>query len=350
VWGRGETPGYVRAWRATANGLEGAAAQSSDTLLALDELGLVDPRDAAQAFYALANGQGKQRAGRDGSPREARSWRTLILSSGELPVEAKLVEAPGRKARAGQLVRMLDVTAERGAGVGAFDSGGPNGDAGALAKSIKLAAISAYGTAGPQFVRRLIADGVTGDDVRGLIHQFATATIPGSADGQVERAARRFGLVAAAGELATQFGIVPWPEGAAREAAAWALARWIEMRGGTGSAEARQAVETVRFFIEQHGDARFSPIDDIDARVVVNRAGYCRGSGSEREWWVMPEVWKNEVCSGQDSQFVARTLANLRMRRTQSEKWQAKVRVGTGTLRCYVLTAAILAGATENAS
>jgi hypothetical protein len=64
VWGRGATPGYVRAWRATSNGLEGAAAQSSDTVMILDELGMVDAREAAQAFYGLANGAGKARAGR----------------------------------------------------------------------------------------------------------------------------------------------------------------------------------------------------------------------------------------------------------------------------------------------
>ena len=205
VWGRGGTPGFVRAWRATSNGLEGAAAQSSDTVMMLDELGMVDAREAAQAFYGLANGAGKQRAGRDGSPREPKSWRVLFLSSGELPVEAKLSEAPGRKARAGQLVRLLDVPADRGAGFGVFDNGGPDDDAGALAKSIKLAAIKAYGTAGPEFVRRLIADGVTGEDVRGLISQFVTATIPADADGQVERAAQRFGLIFAAGELGDYF-------------------------------------------------------------------------------------------------------------------------------------------------
>jgi putative DNA primase/helicase len=86
VWGRGATPGYVRAWRATANGLEGAAAQSTDTVMVLDELSMVDARDAQQALYGIANGQGKQRASRDGSPREPKSWRVLYLSSGELPV------------------------------------------------------------------------------------------------------------------------------------------------------------------------------------------------------------------------------------------------------------------------
>src|SRR5262249_54443304 len=151
---------------------------------------------------------------------------------------------------------------------GVFDRCEPDCDAGALAKSIKLAAATAYGVAGPEFVRRLIADSVTGDDVRGLIENFLKATVPARADGQVERAAQRLGLIFAAGELATSFGIVPWAEGAAREAAAWALARWIELRGGTEPAEARQAVETVRLFIEQHGEARFSGIDEGDARPV----------------------------------------------------------------------------------
>ncbi len=347
VWGRGATPGYVRAWRATANGLEGAAGQSTDTVMVLDELGMMDARDAAQSLYGLANGQGKQRAGRDGSVREPKSWRVLFLSSGELPVEAKLSETPGRRARAGQLVRLLDVPAERGAGFGVFNNGGPSGDAGALAKSIKLAAISAYGTAGRAFVRGLIADDVIGDDVRGLISEFVAATIPGVADGQVGRAAQRFGLVAAAGTLAAKFGIVPWPIGAARDAAAWALARWIELRGGTEPAEARQAIEAVRLFIEAHGDARFASVDDADARPVPNRAGYRKGGGAEREWWILPQVWKAEICAGHDAQFVARVLADAGMLRTQAEGLQCKVRVGSATLRCYVITAAILEGASD---
>src|SRR5262249_25614104 len=163
-----------------------------DTVMVLDELGMVEARDAAPALYGLANGQGKQRAARDGSPREPKSWRVLMLSSGEVPVEAKLSEAPGRKPRAGQLVRLLDMPAERGKRFGVFDNGGPDGDGGALAK---------------------------------------------------------------------------------------------------------EAIETVRLFIEQHGDARFEPIDDASVRPVANRAGYREGSGADREWWILPEVWKTDVCS-----------------------------------------------------
>jgi uncharacterized protein (DUF927 family) len=81
--------------------LEGAAAGTTDTALILDELSVVEAREAAAAIYGLANGSGKARASRDGSLREPRSWRVLFISSGEVPVDAKLIEDRGRKSRAG---------------------------------------------------------------------------------------------------------------------------------------------------------------------------------------------------------------------------------------------------------
>jgi hypothetical protein len=63
VWGG---PGFKRSWRATSNGMEGAAALSNDSCLALDEISESDPRDIGAVVYALANGVGKQRAGRTG--------------------------------------------------------------------------------------------------------------------------------------------------------------------------------------------------------------------------------------------------------------------------------------------
>ena len=57
VWGGSEAQsGYLRQWRATANGLEGIAALHSDTLLCLDELSEVNPREAGNIAYMLANG------------------------------------------------------------------------------------------------------------------------------------------------------------------------------------------------------------------------------------------------------------------------------------------------------
>ena len=345
VWGRGGTPGYVRTWRATANGLEGAAAGATDTALVLDEVGQVEAREMGAALYALANGAGKARASRDGTLREPRSWRVLTISSGEVPVDAKLAEDRGRKSRAGQLVRMLDIPAARPFGV--FDHGGPDGDAAAFAKACTQASASAYGSAGPEIVRRLIADGVMGDDVRLIMQEFVAAEVPPSADGQIDRAAQRLGLISAAGELATLFGLTGWRKGEAREAAAWALKQWIEGRGGTGPAETRQAIQQVRLMIEAHGESRFESLDDPDAKPVSNRLGWRKGVGAEREWWVATESWKAEICPGLDPQSVARVLHERGMLRRQGgDALQCTVNIGGDhRARAYVLTAAILDGA-----
>ncbi len=84
VWGapRGHTP-FARSWRATGNALEATAAEHNDTLLPLDEIGQVEPRELGEVAYMLANGVGKGRAHREGRAKPALTWRMLFLSTGE---------------------------------------------------------------------------------------------------------------------------------------------------------------------------------------------------------------------------------------------------------------------------
>jgi uncharacterized protein (DUF927 family) len=84
VWGGGGTQEFFRTWRATSNGLESVAALHSDSLLCLDEISQVEPREAGAAAYMLANGQGKQRATQYGASRRSALWRIFFLSSGEM--------------------------------------------------------------------------------------------------------------------------------------------------------------------------------------------------------------------------------------------------------------------------
>jgi putative DNA primase/helicase len=117
-------------------------------------------------------------------------------------------------------------------------------------------------------VRRIIAEGADeiGETVRNMVAAFIETAAPAGSDGQIDRAAQRLGLIAAAGELATALEIVPWRAGEARDAAALALSQWIDGRGGTESDEVRQAIEQV-----------------------------------SREWMIPPEVWKTEICNGLDA-------------------------------------------------
>ena len=281
--------------------------------------------------------------GRAGRAREPKSWRLLFISSGEIHLEAKLAEGKG-KARAGQLLRMLDIPADRGLGFGVFDSGGSEGDASALARAIKSAASEAYGAAGPEFVRRILAECVTGDDVRAMIAGFVRDECPAGADGQVERVAHRLGLFAAAGELATAFGLTGWREGEARKAAAWALKAWLGNRGGMEPAEVRAVIEQVRLYFEQHGDSRFDPLDNPGAKPSPNRAGWRKGEGEDREWLIPPETWKSEICAGHDAVFVARTLYERGMLERVSGSFQSVRKISGQNTRVYVVNARILAG------
>jgi putative DNA primase/helicase len=346
VWGRGDSSGYLRAWRTTANGLEGVAASATDTALILDELGIVEARDAAPSLYSLSNGVGKNRARRDGSLRNPRNWRVLIISSGEIPIETKLSEDRARKTRAGQLVRMLDIPGDRGFGFGVFDNPGRTGDAAELATLFKQAAVSAYGTAGCEIVRRIVDEGADeiGTTVRKMVETFVNRYLPKGSDGQVARAAQRFGLIAAAGELATVLEVTPWNAGAATEAAEWAFGAWMAQRGGTEPAEVRQATEQIRLFVEQHGESRFEDVNGDSPTIINNRAGWRTGKGQDREWWIPSQVWKSEICAGLDPKLAARTLAEHGFLRRSNDGYQTVVKIAGQCRRVYVLLAEIVEG------
>ena len=262
--------------------LEGAAAGATDTALILDELGQIDARELAAALYMLANGAGKARAHRDGALREPRTWRVMSLSSGEVPLTRSLSRIAAGRSRAGQFVRMLDIPADRARlrRVRQCRPGRRRGGArqgvqarGGVRLRNRRAGIRAAADCGRRDAATTCERSSTNSSRRMSRPARTVRSI---------RAAQRLGLIAAAGELATAFGLTGWREGEARAAAAWALKQWIEGRGGTEPAEARQAVEQVRHFIEAHGEARFDNLDDPDAKPVNNRAGWRKGAGEER--------------------------------------------------------------------
>jgi putative DNA primase/helicase len=351
-WGRGSSSGgYVRAWSATRNGLEAAAASANDTVLIFDELSTLDAHEAGPAIYALANGSGKSRMARDTSLRETKRWRLLVVSSGEVAMATKVVEDKRQKLRAGQTVRMLDILADRGKGFGAFSSAGSFPDAGKLADACKAEAEENYGTAGPEFVRRIFRFGLDEAEMRlrERVSTFVEAVVPKGSDGQIIRVAKLLGLIGAGGDLATELDITPWKKGHATAAAKWAFQHWLAQHGGGEAAEIRQAVETVRLFIEQYGESRFDPLDVSDFRPAINRAGWRTGSGSTEQWLIPPETWKSEVCQGLDPLVVARTLAERRMLKRAKDGFQSVVKIEGTAKRVYVITARIFDGSTDDA-
>lgn len=198
VWGG---RALLRTWRSTANGLEAAAAESNDSLLALDEIGQAPGKEIGAIIYQLANGQGKVRANVKGGSRRRMTWRTAVLSSGERTIEAYM-RSEGARYHAGQEVRLINLPAG-GRAYGVFDVLHGAEDGRAFADGLKHAVKRQHGTAGPAFVRWLIEQ--ESADYGAAVERIVARMQPES--GQESRVAGQLALIATAGELATAAGI-----------------------------------------------------------------------------------------------------------------------------------------------
>ncbi len=357
VWGGGGINGFLKTWRATSNGLEGTAKDHCDVLLCLDEMSQVDGREAGQVAYMLANGEGKQRARRDGSGRPPAQWRSLFLSSGEIGLADKMAEA-GKLTTAGQEVRLADLPADAGVALGLFEALHDFPSPDAFARHLREATRRYYGEPARAFLKQLTAveENARADAITKARDRFIAPHVPPGASGQVISVAARFGLIAAAGELATEMKIVPWPQGEATRAAETCLMAWLERRGGAGATEVEKGIAKVRLFLEKHGDSRFEYVsDDSGLRFPspFNRAGFQKeNKDGSLEYFVLPGVWRSEVCAGFDHQAMARAMAARGLLLPSADgRMTRKERVGRpDTVWVYRITAAIFDDPGEPAS
>ncbi|MBH9658414.1 DUF927 domain-containing protein [Burkholderia pseudomallei] len=365
---------YLRSWRATSNAMESTAAQHSDGLLILDEIGQVEPKEVGDIVYMIGNEAGKGRATRNATAKPVLAWRLLFLSSGEKTLAAIMGEA-SKTANAGQDVRLATIPADAGRGYGIFEELHGFTSAKELADHVTRAASQYYGMPALEFIRHAAenADRMR-ETVGGMIAALVADWVPQGSDGQVSRVAQRFALVGVAGEIASEAGCTGWGEGHAIQAAHACFKAWVRERGGVGNAEATAMIRQVRGFLEAHGDARFTwvqRVDDDHAGKTMHRAGFKRSLSTDRavntdreymaeygekmtpadaersdtEYLVLTEPFRNEVCRGFDHRAVARILADMGVLRSESSgRADSKVRVGSlGLMRAYRIQSSIFA-------
>ncbi len=337
TWGSSD---FKRSWRSTSNGMEGAAAMFNDGLLALDEISECDPREVGAIIYALANGQGKQRASKSGAARRITRWRCSVLSSGERTIETTMKDG-GHRTKAGQAIRLLDIPASRK--FGAWDNLHEFPTGTALSDAIKRAAATHFGHAGRAFLRKLTRDDRDFSEYLERIKALANFRAE-DGEGQDKRAAARFALLALAGELATEYGITGWPEGAAIEAATIGFDLWRGDRG-TGNDERRKIVEQLNAFIDRHGDSRFSELSKEYDITVRDRAGWWKEDGSSRVYWFTSEGLR-EALNGFDFKRaldVLQEVGLLPASKSSGERAQAQ-RVAGRVVKVYPIHADKLGG------
>ncbi len=349
-------PRLVRSWRSTDNALESIAAAHSDGLLVLDEIGMCDPRIIGETVYMLGNGTGKARANDRGQAgRQVQEWRLLFLSTGEKTLAQHMAEA-NKELKAGMEVRMLAVPADASKGLGMFDVLNGFEDAAALSDALKARVANYYGTPLTAFLTALCEPGKRhgwAAILRRTLEGFIAQSLPASASGQAHRAAARFGLAAAAGELATAMGITGWPDGTATTAARVCLNAWMNERGGAGNFEGDAILARLRQVIERFGESRFTRWESAAAKIdehgprTIDRLGFRKtlehGLGdalhTTNTYYVLPELWRSEIFRGMNINAVNKELLQRGVLEPGGDgKASSSIRLpGLGTQRCYVV-------------
>lgn len=350
VCGGGGKIGFCQTWRTTINGLEAMAECHNDATIFLDELAQVDPKDAAETAYLLANGQGKARMTRSIAASRKLLWTVLFVSTGELTL-AEHARTAGKQTKGGVEVRLLNIEADGGRSLGVFEDLHGIDTPEKFVQQLREGAAKYYGTALRAFLERLVAERTeVVTSIRQVRDALIVEWVPAGANGEVKRAAERFALIGAAGELATKWGITGWQKCEALQAAKRCFLEWLAKRGTTGSSDVESGFRQVRAFIEANGNSRFQPLKPEPAHessadsIYRDRVGFRRthaGTG-DTEYLVFREAFQRELCKGYNHDAVLKELNRRGYLTRDGNSRTIKARLpGLGVLRVYAISAGI---------
>lgn len=306
VWGSGadpaEAPGRtaIQRWNATRNGLEGIAAVHNDGLLALDELGSCDADDFGRVIYDLAGGQGKAAMDANRSLKARRAWRNLIFSTGEVSAAQKIQESR-RAAKAGQLVRLMDIPITGGI---VRDPHGQAPDQ--FVNRLKRSCAEYYGSAGPAFVQKLIEEF---PDPAGLtrylsdcIHTWADKLAPKGTAPENKRAVKRLALALVAGLMAQEYDILPHELDIVGSITAIRDAWFAE---ATNMPEAVRGLRAIQGFIMANQDRFREAMPASTSSTVRDLCGYTKNNP---DLYLFTTDGFNEACQGYDPKTLKQAL------------------------------------------
>lgn len=204
-------------WNSTAISLEELAAVHNDMLLVLDDTETSTKGKLTELLdkvaHVLTAGRAKSYsrfyAGAD-MARKLR-WNCLALSSSPDPID-KLYSDKGQSRTEGQRIRLIDIPLPN-IDAGVFDLiTGTNREielgVTSVLKRIERDLKRQYGTAIPIWVKHIQNNDPT-DKIATLITKFVEGAVP-TGSGPEKRLASKFGLIYAAGIMASSAGLVPW--------------------------------------------------------------------------------------------------------------------------------------------
>jgi putative DNA primase/helicase len=201
-----------------------------------------------------------------------------------------------------------------------------------FATRLRNAATTYYGTAGPAFIERLLKENLKliVAAIEQYHKEFKQKFCPANSAAQVGRVVRRFSLIAAAGELAIKFGILPWAAGEAERGISECFKAWLNERGSVDeSTDQIKALRQLQRELDRRAEDGFTWINATgveDNHVVKDhtptrdRLGYKRKSDEGILKFLIPPDKLKDLCAPYDYKMVKQMLIRKGVMRTRKEK------------------------------
>ena len=295
-------------WYGTALGLANEAAAHNDALMPLDEIGQgSDPVEVYKSAYALFNGTGKLQGAKEGGNRDLKRWRTVAISTGEMDLETFIASA-GRRAKAGQLVRLLNIPLSKSVIFHDYQNGKQHADA------LKDSYLNNHGAAGREWVKWLADNQQEAINAVRLAEERWRNLIPNDYGEQVHRVGARFAILEAALLLSER--ITGWDDQMCRDAIQFSYNAWLR-EFGTGNKEHMQILEQAEDFLNRYGLSRFAPLPYEPRDLPIpNLAGYRNKGNHDADlmiFYAYPATFNDEIAKGFNTKQFAEVLKNAGM-------------------------------------
>lgn len=241
----------------------------------------------------------------------------------------------GRRTKAGQLVRLLNIPLSKAVRFHEYSNGKQHADA------LKDAYQNHHGAAGREWVKWLTDHQQQAIDAVRAAEMRWRSLIPADYGEQVHRVGARFAILEAA--LLLSAAITGWDTQKCRDAIQHSYNAWVR-EFGTGNKEHQQIIEQCEAFLNAHGLSRFAPLPYSPKDLPIhNLAGY-RDRGKHNEdpmiFYTFPAAFEGEIAKGFNAQQFAEILRSAGMLNppTSGRGYQRKSpRVDGRQVNVYVL-------------
>ena len=335
---------FMGSWKATANALLHSASEHNDLIFPLDELSQAKATDAGDAAYDLMNGVTKSRLGSDIKMQDVARFRLVTISTGEQSFASYLAKH-GLSASDGQLARMISIPFSP---KGVFENTHGFKDTASFATALVTMASTYHGSAGPEFIQYLV-------DHQCDIEQSAPKRIDEiqevlmstcgdeNTTGLQHDVSKRMAVIAYAGELAINIGILPFDSGVAIRAVKLCFKAWNRQYEAE-AATRDPAFATVKGYISDH-QASFVPLAQYGS-AKGQPPGFTKTEDGVPVFLLTQEIFLQQLClqHGKSAVIAALKSRNLLILGNRSTPTRQITIPGStgGKQSFYVINALIL--------